>query len=210
MNIGIVGSGNIGGTVGRLWARAGHTVLFSLSRNSEKLRRLADSAGPNARAGTPEEAARFGEVVLFSPPWSIADDVLRATKSLEGRILIDTTNPFDLDPYGMETGPELSASEQIAKRAPGARVVKAYNTLPSGIQMREASSKSAGQLALFYSGNDDEAKRVVAGLISDSGFEPVDAGPLRSARYQEPGGLLFGRPVGSDEARELILRLPKN
>ena len=210
MNIGVVGSGNIGGTVGKLWARAGHNVLFSLSRDPEKLRRLADAAGPNARAGSLEEAARFGEVVLFSPPWILADEILHAICSLAGKVLIDTTNPFDLDPYGMHTGPGSSAGEQIAKRASGTKVVKAYNTLPLEMLVSEAGRTGSRRLVLFYSGDDNEAKALVATLISDSGFEPFDAGPLRNARYQEPGGFLFGRPVGLDEASELIIRLPES
>ena len=212
VNIGIIGSGNIGGTAGRLWARAGHDVLFSYSRDPQKLEDLAASVGEGARAGTPEEAARFGGegvVVVLSVPWGRVEDAVSAAggaAAFEGKTVVDTTNPLG------EGGPALdgaTGAEAVARLLPGAKVVKAYNTLESGAL---ASGGGRGQgggepLALFLSGDDEAAKGTVAGLISDSGFGPVDLGALPNARAQEPGGPLFNRPMGAEEGHEAAARL---
>ena len=204
MNIGIVGSGNVGATVGRAWARAGHSVLFSFSRSREKLDGLARETG--GRAGTPADAAAFGEVVLLSPPWSLVDDALDEAGPLSGRIVIDTTNPYLHGSLALAHYGETSAAEEIASRVPQARLVKAYNTLPALLLM--AGGEGDRRLAMFMAGDDQEAKRVVARLISDSGFDPVDAGPLVRARELEPRGPLFGQPMSARDAAELLDSLP--
>ena len=205
MRIGIIGSGSIGGTVGALWARAGHAPLFSFSRRPERLAALARAVGGGARAGTPAQAAAFGEVVLLAPPWSVLDEALAAAGSLEGRIVIDATNPFLPGAVGLALGEDdASAAEQIAARAPGARVVKAYNTLPAAILAAGPGATGGPALALFMCGDDDEAKRVVSGLIVDSGFAPIDTGQLGQAGDQEPEGRLFNQPLTEPEARELL------
>ena len=204
MNVGIVGSGKIGVAVGALLARAGHSVLFSFSRDAEKLKRAAGTLGENARAGTPEEAVAFGEVVLFAPPWRVVDEAISAAggpAAFRGKILIDTTNPFSPEP---DVPDDSSGGEQIARRLPAAKVVKAYNTLPASTLVAEADPTNSERLTLFYCGDEPEAKEVVAGLISDSGFEPVVAGPLRNARHQEPKGPFFNRPMGAETAYEAL------
>ena len=200
MNVGIVGSGNVGATLGRAWARAGHSVLFSYSRSREKLEGLARETG--GRAGTPADAAAFGEVVLLSPPWSLLDDALEEAGSLGDRIVIDTTNPYLHGSLALALYGESSAAEEIAARLPGARLVKAYNTLPALLLM--AGGEADRRLAMFLAGDDPAAKRVVERLICDSGFEPVDAGPLVRARELEPRGSLFGQPLSAQAARELV------
>jgi len=203
MNIGIIGSGRIGGTVGRLWAYAGHQVLFSYSRDAANLKALAATVGPGARAGTPAEAARFGEVVLFAPPWMLVDDALREAGSLAGRILIDTTNPYG--PNGVEDlGPNNSAAQEVARRAAKAHVVKAYNTLPADVLATSGREMRAAQLAMFFCGDGAEAKQVVSNLITASGYLPIDTGPLAFARYQEPNGPLCAKQLHEAEAYTLL------
>ena len=128
MKIGIIGSGRIGGNAGKLFARAGHEVLFSFSRDRAKLDALAEEVGNGARAGTPEEATRFGEVVMLSVPWSLVDEALEAAGPLDGKVLIDTTNQFGRDENGnfgvLELSDGLSAAAYNARRAEGARLVR--------------------------------------------------------------------------------------
>ena len=175
MRVGVLGSGRIGGNAGRLFARAGHEVLFSFSRSPEKLKALADEAGNGARAGIPREAVEFGEVVVLSVPWALVDEALEAAGPLDGKTLIDTTNQFG--PGGLAEIPGgISAAEFNAGRARGARLVKSYNTMTAGFQVEAAGRTGEERVAMFFAGEDAEAKRVVAGLIEDSGFAPVDVG----------------------------------
>jgi len=207
MNIGIIGSGLIGGAVGRLWAQAGHHVLFSFSHDAAKLETLAASVGTNARTGTPAEAVAFGEVVLLSVHEDSLGDALAAAGPLAGEILIDTTNLFKTEPGALAAG-ATSAGEAVAALAPGARVVKAYNTLEYTVLQGDASPSEAERIALFFCGDDSTAKTTVAGLIVDSGFAAVGTGPLRNARYQEPGGPLYGKTLHLREAQDLVSTLP--
>ena len=193
MRIGIIGSGRIGGNAGKLFARAGHEVLFSFSRNRAKLEALAEEAGDGARAGTPEEAVRFGEVVMLSVPWAMVDEALEAAGPLDGRILIDTTNQFGRDEAGnfgvLELPDGLSAAAYNARRAGGARLVKAYNTMTAGFQTEAAGRTGPDRVVMFYAGDDEEANTVVAGLIDDSGFDPVYVGSLTGdVVWMEPPG----------------------
>ncbi len=207
MNIGIIGSGLIGGAVGRLWAQAGHHVLFSFSHDAAKLETLAASVGANARTGTPAEAVAFGEVVLLAVHEESLGDALAAAGPLDGKILIDTTNLFKTEPGALGAG-ATSAGEALAARALGARVVKAYNTLGYTVLQGDASSSETERIALFFCGDDNTAKTTVAGLIVDSGFAAVGTGPLRNARYQEPGGPLYGKTLHLREAQDLVSTLP--
>lgn len=205
MKIGIVGSGNIGGTVGRLWAQAGHVVVFSFSRDPAKRRDLADSAGNDALAGTPEQAAHFGEVVLFAPPWPVAEEAIAQAGSLAGRVVVDTTNPYG---PGMPLDGPASAGEEVAKRMPGARLVKAYNTLPAATLQSESGRPPGDRLALFLCGDDEATKATVAGLVVDSGFAPVGyraaaPGPPPGAErppLQQAHGRRRGPPAPVDPA----------
>jgi predicted dinucleotide-binding enzyme len=207
MRIGIVGAGRIGGNAGRLFARAGHDLMFSGSSDPAKLQRAAVDAG-GAQTGTPREAVEFGEVVMFSVPWRAIDDALGQTGPLEGKVVIDTTNQFGPD------GPQeldASAAETNAARMPGARLVKSFNTLTAGFQ-----SEAAGRgVAMFLAGEDEEAKQIVAGLISDIGFEPVDLGGWPQVAIMEAPrreGAVYGEEYsGADGARiaEALRRDPE-
>lgn len=205
MRVGVIGAGNVGATVGRLWATAGHEPLFSFARTPGKLEALAASVGGRARAGTPADAAGFGNVVLLAAPWPVIDEALAAAGSLDGRVVIDATNPFLPGAVGLALEEDdSSAAEEIAARAAGALVVKAYNTLPAAILAAGPGATGGPPLALFHCGDDEAAKQVVARLILDSGFAPVDTGPLYRARDQEPSGPLFNQPLTEPEARELL------
>lgn len=186
MKIGIIGPGTMGIGLARLWAAQGNEIVLSYSRSQDKLKALAEELGPDASWGTAEEAARFGDVVVLATPWWAVQQALAAAHgALEGKILIDVTNPMKEDFSGLDVGTDDSGGEVI-QRTSGARVVKAYNAILARMLAEGARDYGHHIPALFYAGDDAEAKDVVAGLIEQTGFRPVDAGPLRSARYLEP------------------------
>lgn len=209
MNIGIIGSGNVGGSLGKIWAKGGHKVMFSGSRDPQKLQELAKSTGHNARIGSVAEAAQFGEVVLLAVPWAGVEDALASVGTIEGKILIDCTNPLKPDLSGLVVGWTNSGGEEVAKRAKGARVVKAFNIVGANIFQSESRLFGSQRIVLFYCGDDDAAKAVVASLIEDSGFEPIDVGPLSSARYLEPMEQLYEQIIKSGVAKEFAFTLAR-
>jgi len=191
MRIAILGSGTMGGTLGRLFASAGHSVAYSFSRDPKKLERLARSSGPRARAASPGDAARDAEVIVLTVLWQYVPRVLRSAGSLKGKVLIDCTNPLTLSDDALAVGHRTSGAEIVARRARGAFVVKAFNTTPSEL-LRAGVDVLPERPAAFYCGDDGRAKRVTARLIRQLGFEPVDCGALKSARYLEPLAMLVG------------------
>lgn len=208
MKIGIIGSGNMGSGLGKIWAKKGHEVIFSYSRSQEKLKSLA-AALPNAKAGTPEEAAQ-ADVVLLSVRWSDVPDALKQAGTLNNRIVIDCTNPLKQDLSGLELGFTSSAAEEIARMAPGSRVVKAFNTAFAQVYEEKSRLFGSRRASMLYCG-DAEAKTVVAKLIMDVGFDPVDCGPLTAARLLEPVAMLvitlgYGMKMGTNMALNLIRR----
>lgn len=190
MKIGIIGSGNVGGTLGSRWARSGHQIVFS-SRNptSDAMEKLVRQAGPNSSAATAPQAATAGEVVLLATPWPATRDALTGAGDLSGKILIDATNPLRSDLSGLELGTTTSAAEQVAQWAPGAKVVKAFNTVGANIMADPGFGDNP--VVLFYCGDDAGAKHTVHGLAKELGFDPHDAGPLTQARLLEPFALLW-------------------
>jgi 8-hydroxy-5-deazaflavin:NADPH oxidoreductase len=201
MKIGVVGSGGIGGTIGTLWAKAGHEVLFS-SRNPEKLTDLVVTAGANARAGTIAEAAAFADIIFLAVYYWTTDAAIAACGSIDRKILIDATNPYVLVDGKIQRVPDVSSGLELAAKVPKARVVKAYNTLPTATFANEAHRPDP--YALFYCGNDAAAKATVAQLITDSGFAAVDIGELNQVVHQEPGGVLYNHPMSVAEAQKLV------
>lgn len=190
MRIAVLGSGNMGGALGRLFGAAGHEVAYSYARKHEKLERLARATGPRARAAESiADAVRDADVVLLAVHWSRVPAVLRAAGRLRGTVLIDCTNPMNASDNALVVGLETSGGEVIARRTRGARVVKAFNTVPSEL-LRAGADALPEQPAVCCCGDDARAKRIVARLIREIGFEPVDCGPLSSARYLEPLALL--------------------
>ena len=209
MRIGILGSGLIGGKLGTVFARAGHRVVFSYSRSERKLTRLAKAAGAQAQAGTPAEAVRASEVLLLAVHWSRVDDVLAQAGDLTGRVLLTCSLPMNADDSALALGLTTSGAETLARRVPGAKVVAAFQTVPSEVlfPVFEARRSRRRRPSLAYCGDDGRAKHVAAMLIRDVGFEPVDAGPLRTARYTEPFALLVAQlAYEGDAGPELAYR----
>ena len=194
MRIGILGSGLMGGKLGTLFARGGHEVLFSYARREQKLKKLARDAKGKARAGTPREAARDADAVLLAVHWSRVDDVLNQAGDLSGKLVLTCSLPMNDDDTALVVAHTSSGAEELAKKIPKARVVAAFNTVPSEVLFDVyAAKRKASRPSLVYCGDDPKAKKVAASLIRDVGFEPVDAGPLRIARYTEPFGLLIAQ-----------------
>lgn len=191
MRIAILGSGNMGSALGRLFASAGHSVTFSYSRDPAKLERLAKSVGARARAASPAEAVKDADVVVLAVLWQHMPSVLRAAGSMRGKILIDCTNPLTRSDDALAIGHRTSGAEVVARRARGAIVVKAFNTVPSEL-LRAGTSVLREKPAVCYCSDKPQGKRVVARLIRQIGYDPVDCGPLTSARYLEPLAMLVG------------------
>jgi predicted dinucleotide-binding enzyme len=190
MDIAVVGSGNVGSGLGKIWAQRGHRVTFSFSRDRQKLEELAGSVS-NAKADLPSEAVRMSSVVLLSVRWADVEQAIEAAGSLIGKTVIDCTNPLKPDLGALLLGHTTSASEEIAKLAAGAHVVKAFNTAFAEIYHAPSRMFGSRMSTMFYCGDNAEAKHAVAQLIRDAGFESVDCGPLASARYLEPLGMLL-------------------
>jgi len=190
MNIGIIGAGNVGGALGKGWAASGHQVKFGV-RNSAKpeVVALLKDAGPRASAATVSEAAAFGEVVVLTVPWNMAQAALATAGDLAGKVLVDCTNPLKPDLSGLAVGPDTSAAEQIARWAKGARVVKCFNT--TGSDNMANPKYGQDRVVMFLAGDDAAAKTTVARLGEDLGFEMVDAGGLETARLLEPLAMLW-------------------
>jgi hypothetical protein len=210
MNIGIIGSGRMGSGLGSIWAEKGHNVFFSFSRSREKLEGLAASV-PNARSGTPAEAVEASEIILFSFPWISREDALKAAGPISGKIVIDCTNPLTRDFDGLAVGCTTSGGEELARMVPGARVVKAFNTVFAEVYHTPSRLYGSRRATMFYCGDDREAKADVSKLIQHVGFEPIDAGPLSTARYLEPMAMLmmqlgYGQNMGTNIALNLIRR----
>ena len=194
MRIGILGSGLMGGKLGTLFARAGHEVMFSYARSEQKLARLARQARGQARAGTPAEAAHDAEALLLAVHWSRVDDVLKQAGNLSGKVLVTCSLPMNATDTALIVGAGSSGAEELAKKARRSRVVAAFGTVPSEVLFSVfAARRKARRPSLVYCGDDRNAKRLAATLIRDVGFDPVDAGPLRMARYTEPFTLLIAR-----------------
>jgi 8-hydroxy-5-deazaflavin:NADPH oxidoreductase len=190
MNIGIIGTGNMGSSLGKIWAENGHKIMFSYSRDTTKLEKIASSIGSNASVGTPAEAVKFADVVVLAVPYGAIEDALKAAGSVEGKLLFSIVNALLPDMSGMAVGTTTSAAEEIAKLAPGARVIEA---LPVFAEVLNSPSHRFGdQLAtVFYTGDDEAAKQVVADLLREIDVEPIDAGSLKNSRYVEPAMMLL-------------------
>jgi|GEM_PF-312260 len=211
MKIGIIGAGKVGGGLGKLWVRAGHQVLFS-SRHPKRLRVLVEEAGLGAYLGDVGDAALFGDVILFSPNFWGVDDALEAAGPLKGRTVIDVTNPVEWNPNGRTARAlpqSTSAGEELAKKLPNARVVKAFSTIPASfIPHAIYRTGRLQRLAVFYCGDHQTSNVIVHQLIADSGFVGLDAGRLRMARELEaPGRINRAGLIGIAQAKRLLDQL---
>jgi 8-hydroxy-5-deazaflavin:NADPH oxidoreductase len=205
--IGIIGAGMIGSTAARLFVGAGHEVAVSNSRGPASLEPLVKELGPSARALSPADAARWGEIILLAVPWR-NPEALPPADLTRGKIVIDAMNPYTDDGRVKDLGTTTS-SEETAKRLPGARVVKAFNT----IWFKHLAERGRKDLpiddrhAIFVAADDDLARRVVMTLIEEIGFAPVDTGSLADGgRRQQPNTPLYNKILTAREARALLVR----
>jgi 8-hydroxy-5-deazaflavin:NADPH oxidoreductase len=203
VNIGVIGSGNIGGTAAKLFAAAGHRVAVSNSRGPETLRDLVEEIGPNAHAATVEEAAEFGDVVMEAIPFGLYESL--PAEKLSGKVFVTASNYYPERDGEMDLG-GMASSELVQRHLPEARVVKAFNTIYYE-RLRDNGRPDApleDREVVFLAGDDEEAKRVVSGLIEDIGFAPVDTGTLAESRNQEPGSPVYNVQMGPEKARETL------
>ena len=212
MDIGVIGAGMIGGTVGGLWAKAGHPVRFA-TRHPQSLGPLVADAGPNASAGSPEEAARFGEVVFCSVPYGAWPSLALAIAPLvTGKVVLDSANPYprrDGDFARQAIAAGEGAGVPVARLLPGALLVRAFNSVYFKTLQTEAH-RAGDRVGIPLAGDDPAALDIAARLVRDAGFEPVVVGPLASARFFDPGTPVYNTGMsGADVARALgVARTP--
>lgn len=190
MRIAVIGAGNVGGALGKLWASKAHEIVFGVRNPHDlKLQELIKAAGGKARAASVKDAASFGEVVVLATPWPATEEAIKSAGTLAGKILIDCINPLASDLSGLVIGTNNSAAEEVARWARGAKVVKAFNTI--GAANFENPRFGSENASMFICGDDAAAKSTVAKLAAELGFDVVDTGPLIAARWLEPLAMLW-------------------
>jgi 8-hydroxy-5-deazaflavin:NADPH oxidoreductase len=204
--IGIVGSGNIGGTLGILLAKAGYEVLYS-SRHPEALKKLAGTAGPKACAGTVAEAIAFGDVIVLSVPFKAIPELDAGTKeALKGKIVIDTSNPYPerdgaiaeearKEPGGMGT--------VVARLLPGARIVRAFNTVYY-VDLEKGINKSGEKIGVPIAGDDGEGVKAASELVERAGLDPVVVGGLSASKSFDVGAEVYATSASAREIRKKL------
>jgi len=206
MDIGIIGAGSIGGTVGRLWAEAGHKVMLS-SRHPEELQGLIEEIGDNAQYGTPAEAAAFGEVVLLAIPLrGRTDTIPEIEDQLKGKVVIDAMNPFpgrdgavaeEVINRGIASG--VATAEQLDDSA----VARAFSSVHY-VDLIPEAHREGEKVAIPIAADDPEARTVAGELVRDAGFEPYDLGGLADSKPMDPQGELFGSTLTSAEIDAIL------
>jgi len=187
MRVGIIGAGNMGSAFAGRLSAAGHDV-FITSRTLDEAKRVAETLPKNVEAVEQSQLAERVDVLIAATPYAEQVEALRGAGNLSGKTVIDISNPLSADMSGLVVGHTTSAAEEIAKALDGSKVVKAFNTIFAQVL---GDGRSAGtRVQAFYAGDDENAKRTVRSLIDSMRFEPVDAGPLRNARFLEPLGML--------------------
>jgi predicted dinucleotide-binding enzyme len=203
--IGVIGSGNVGSAVGAAWVKAGYEVMFS-SRHIEHDRSLAAELGADARAGTPAEAAAFGDVLLFAVPYGALPDLgEELAEQIDGKVIIDACNPFpsrdgEVAEWARNKGAGLASAELL----PGARIVRAFNAV--GAARMGAAHEDPGTFGMPIASDDAEAAELASRLIRDVGYQPVLIGGLDTGRYLVPGTALSGERSAA-EIREIAATL---
>jgi 8-hydroxy-5-deazaflavin:NADPH oxidoreductase len=200
MNVAIVGAGRIGGNIARQLMRAGHEVTVSFARDLEALRALAGEIGGAVAA--PAEAVADAEVVVIAVPWGALPAALEAAGPLAGKVVVDTTNQFGAGPL---PAPGQTAAAFNAARMPGARYTKCFNTLTAAFQA--ATAHREPRVVQWLCGDDDEAKHVVARLVRDAGYEPVDLGGTAGCEAMEAprrDGSVYGEEYRLADAEQVV------
>ncbi len=204
MKIGVIGSGRIGGNCAAQAVKGGHEVMLSFARDPSKLRALADELGAAASVGSPREAVESGDVVILAVPWGAISEALEQAGNLAGKIVVDTTNQFGSGPKP-ERG--QTAASFNASRMPGARYTKSFNTLTSSFQADAAGRDGDEKVVQWIAGDDTEAKRVVAQLIEDMGYVPVDFGGTEGCEVMEAprrAGAVYGEEYRAADAQAVL------
>jgi NADPH-dependent F420 reductase len=208
LKIGIIGTGNMGRALGKIWAEKNHEIMFG-SRDPVNVLKLANSYGSNVSGGTYADAAEFGQVVVLAVPWSSVKDSIEAAGDLKGKILIDCTNAVAPHLGGLLIGHTISAAEKIADWAEGAKVIKAFHTIGAdNLNKLEFGTLKA---STFICGDNLEAKSIVKQLGIELGFDVIDVGSLKNARLTEPLAMLwielaYNQGMGTDIAFKLLTR----
>jgi hypothetical protein len=204
LKIGVIGSGRIGGTLGGYWVKSGHEVMFS-ARSLDEVKALAAGLGPKASAGTPREAAAFGEVILISVPYAALPQLGRdLAGDLRGKVVLDTCNPIprrdgDMAVAAQAKGSGLASAELL----PGVRLVRAFNTIPAAA-LRSEAHRAGDRVGVPLAGDDEAALRIAARLVEEAGFEPVVVGPLARAKEFDPGTPVFPKALTARELRQAL------
>lgn len=205
LKIGMIGSGRVGSALGRVWAQVGHEVMFS-SRNLDADKELAAAVGAKASAGTPEEAAAFGDVLVFAVPYGALPELGAAlAPAIKGKVVIDACNPFpnrdgEIANRALERGAGLVSAELL----PGARIVRAFNAV--GAARMGRAHEEPGSIGMPIAGDDEEAIRIASGLIREIGYEPVLVGGSAMGKYLMPGTPLAGEHP-AEEIRRIAATL---
>ena len=204
MKIGVIGSGRVGGTIGGLWVKAGHEVMFS-ARDIGEVKELVAGLGPKAHAGTPREAAAFGDAVLISVPYAALPQIGRDNAAeLKGKVVLDTCNPItgrdgDMAVAARAKGTGVASVELL----PGVRLVRAFNCV-GYTSMRSEAHRAGERLAIPLAADDQTALKTAIQLVQDAGFEPVVIGGLARAKEFDVGTPVFGRSLTAGELRKLL------
>ncbi len=190
MNIHIIGAGNMGTAFATRLAAAGHDITIAAT-DPVHAEQVATTVGHGARAAKPEELGKDADLLVLAVPYGAAVEALRGVGQIDGKTVIDITNPLTPDMSGLSVGHTSSAAEEIQRAVPEARVVKAFNTVFASVLGSPAATQSGTpKVQVLYAGDDSTAKENVRDLIESAGFEGVDAGPLANARQLEPLGML--------------------
>lgn len=205
LNIGILGAGNIGASAAKLFAAAGHDVRIANSRGPQSLATLCADLGENVRPATPEDAVAFGDVVLIAVPWPSREDAIPDAGPYDDKIVIDALNPYD-EEFELEDLGNRTSSEIVKTLVPGARLVKAFNTLFYKRLATEGKKPDAkDRLAIFVAGDDAQAKAIVSKLIDEIGFDAIDTGSLaEGGRKQQPGSAIYNVPLTANDAKRTL------
>lgn len=210
MKLAILGAGSVGSTLGRAWATQGHNVIFGVRDvNTSKVQTLLTEIGANAQAATLAEAVARAEVAVLTVTWDAMSEVVETIGKLDGKILLDCTNPLVGNQLDATLNLSQSGGEQVAAWFPDAKVVKIFNQV--GWETMANPKYGTEVATMFYAGNDVEAKQVAAQLATDIGFEPIDAGTLAASKFLETlaifwGQLAYGQGVGRSIAWRLLKR----
>jgi predicted dinucleotide-binding enzyme len=202
--IGVIGAGNIGSTIGGLWIKSGHSVLFS-SRHPDELKDMVTKLGSLAQAGTVEQAIAFGEVLFIAVPYGAIPQIGKDySAAMKGKVLLDACNAVSArDGVVADEVEQNGIGVTTQKYFPDVRVVRAFNTMSYMIFAREAN-RADPKLAIPIAGDDASAVQIAAGLVRDAGFDPVIVGKLADARRFQRGQPGYGQSVSAAELKQKL------